>query len=278
MRAKRVASYSLRRPWCAFVAVWLIVLAGTWAAEWLRDLVLAAIGTHAIRSLGALAGFSILLFIAASLWLYDNRQAFSGARTVVQADAWAHSDLVLLVSTSNQTVSRGTSGSGFIVGGGTEAVALQGTSLVDDIAAVHKLRWNWQQILRAVEPHRGSLWRVRLIGSPGDTGSFRQLDHCAAILQRYLPDATILPMKQPVDFDNVDKLIAALRAVIQEERDASLPEGEIIIDVTGGKKMTSVAAAVATLSNRVKFQYVDTESAKVTIYDVVYHSPVALDV
>ncbi len=52
-----------------------------------------------------------------------------------------------------------------------------------------------------------------------------------------------------------------------------MDEEDIIIDVTGGQKTTSIAGAVITLNSQVSFQYVQTnEPYKIMAYDVMIHS------
>lgn len=275
------ARHLSHHPWRAFAAVWLALLGGSWAADGFRDLVFGEAGAAKSWSAGAFMAFSAALFVLSSLWLYAQRREFAGARTISQTDATPHRSLVLLVSASNLALASGDPPSPMTVSDGVRKVTLKGESLIDDIDALSILnpRWNWQQILRAVAPHPPRLKRVRLMGSPGGEGSFAQLDRCAAILRRYLPDVAIVPIPSAVSFDDLDALVGAIRAVILEETAHSMKEHQILIDVTGGKKMTSVAGAVATLNGYVKIQYVDTEPPlfKVSVYDVVYDSPVSLE-
>jgi hypothetical protein len=51
-----------------------------------------------------------------------------------------------------------------------------------------------------------------------------------------------------------------------------LSENEIIIDVTGGLKPTSIAGAAMTLSRNVTFQYVHTGTGKVREFDLLQKS------
>jgi len=59
----------------------------------------------------------------------------------------------------------------------------------------------------------------------------------------------------------------AKRILLEEE---SLRPEEIIIDITGGQKVTSGIAAASAFDDRVRCQYVDTNSYKVSAYDLTY--------
>lgn len=61
------------------------------------------------------------------------------------------------------------------------------------------------------------------------------------------------------------------------EVEEKISEEDIIIDVTGGQKTTSIAGALVTLNSQVTFQYVQTnEPYNVVAYDVVIQSPVSI--
>jgi hypothetical protein len=64
----------------------------------------------------------------------------------------------------------------------------------------------------------------------------------------------------------------ALEKLIQ----AGFNEQDIVIDITGGQKTTSIAGAVVTFNSQVTFQYVQTDDPyDVLIYDVVVRMPVS---
>jgi len=50
-------------------------------------------------------------------------------------------------------------------------------------------------------------------------------------------------------------LVAAIRELINEESEAKIERGDIVVDVTGGQKPASAAAAAVTLKSRVRFGY-----------------------
>lgn len=161
-----------------------------------------------------------------------------------------------------------------------------------DIAAMSRLGHpKWQQVLRAIEPHVGSLEAVWLIGSDGDAagltateldrvvrpggrvqepdkpGSAAFMGDAARLLHPYLekPAARIhcCRAEQSADkfcFTDPETLrdwVQALIARIRQE-DPSVKETEILIDTTGGQKPVSIVGAMSTLNSEAMFQYVDT--------------------
>jgi hypothetical protein len=136
------------------------------------------------------------------------------------------------------------------------------------------LVWNWQQVLRALERHNGRLKRVRLIGS--NDGSFDQLNSCAKLLNRYWPKVVVEPFAKPVDFESFRDLVAVIHQLIREES-AQIERRDIVVDVTGGQKPASAAAAAVTLKSRVRFGYVQTNPRDgrydVKCYDAVFEVP-----
>jgi len=267
-------------PWPAILVAWLIIMTGSWTADGLKGDVLFTLWAPALARYQWLAILVVfVVFVSASIWLYHHRQAFSLARSLSRHLCEPHSSLILLVSPSNIPLPDPASlfPLHFRLDNGT-SIELQGASLTEDIQTLDTIRWNWQQVLRAVVPHSAKLQRLRLIGSPEPRGSFLQLDLCKAILERYLPGVTILPVDEPIDFENFNALVQCMRRIIKEEEQHGMKEQDIIIDVTGGFKTTSIAGASITFRSQVTFQYVQTQPPNdVYAYDVIYQSPFALE-
>jgi hypothetical protein len=270
-----------KTPWSALLVAWLIIMTGSWMADGLKgDQLFATWLPPALaKCQWLIILFAFVVFISASIWLYHHRQAFSLARSLSRHLCEPHSSLILLVSPSN--ISLPTTSPLFPLYLGLDngmSIELRGTSLTADIQALDQIRWNWQQILRALVPHSAKLRRLRLIGSPEPRGSFLQLDLCKAILERYLSGVTILPVDEPIDFENFNALVQCMRRIIKEEEHHGMKEQEIIIDVTGGFKTTSIAGASITFNSQVTFQYVQTQPPnEVYAYDVIYQSPFAIE-
>ena len=139
------------------------------------------------------------------------------------------------------------------------------------------MRWSWQQLLRALEPHRGMLEHVYLLGSAdaaGSPGTYRHLDAAEGLIRLYFPDAHVMRAPAPVSFEDVRALMKAMeRAIRTLTVDAGLREEDVTIDVTGGYKPTSIAAAVMTLNCNATFQYVHTGgNHEVWEYDLLHRA------
>lgn len=160
------------------------------------------------------------------------------------------------------------------------AWTVNGTALPADIdAACDKdlavRGFVWQQTLRAARYHVGTLRHLYLIGSETQTtgrgsGSIDSLRQAEAFFASYLPKAVTVhslglsvggsavdPEWTP-DFDDILRTREVLtRAVRQCRHDDS----DVMIDITGGPKPASVAAAMVTLDrHQLMFQYVGTGS------------------
>ncbi|HQO29524.1 MAG TPA: hypothetical protein PKY22_08375 [Accumulibacter sp.] len=131
-------------------------------------------------------------------------------------------------------------------------------------------KFTWEQLLRAVEPHADCLQEIVLIGSEGAQGTFGEADRCRQMLRHYyrqLPDID-MPV-HAVDYESLDSLSSLYRQIIGESKQ---PANQIMIDVTGGTKVVSIAAAMVCLEQpEIEFQYVETAGAKrVRTFNVVF--------
>lgn len=159
-----------------------------------------------------------------------------------------------------------------------EGVILQG-DLEHDIHALESnnktRKWNGLPFLRGLKPHLvdNKLERLFLIGSNGDDGSSQQLDALCQVARQYT-DAYIEPIRD-IDFHSVKDLQGELESLIKKVLGKNYKENDIIIDVTGGPKTTSIAGALASLEwPGVEFQYVDTaHDHGVHSYNVVVNLP-----
>ncbi|MBI4664149.1 MAG: hypothetical protein HY735_35585 [Verrucomicrobia bacterium] len=142
--------------------------------------------------------------------------------------------------------------------------------------------WNWQQTLRAIEPHVPKVERVWMIGSEDN-----YLTSALRLLRGYLPalSGDAVNLVPAVDLEKFDNLMLALRFIllgaIDPDELQSLEIGnpalanflrshvahlcesyaahEVAVDITGGIKIASVAGAVLTLNHAVVCQYVQSE-------------------
>lgn len=122
-------------------------------------------------------------------------------------------------------------------------------------------KFAWEQLLRAIDVHRAGLQRIILVGSPGRDGSAASFPACREMITHYFPqlDAARVELRE-ASFKALDELLALYRRIIAEEAPR---QREIMIDVTGGTKVLSVAAAMVTLEHPgIEFQYVETAGEK----------------
>ncbi|NLI30987.1 MAG: hypothetical protein GX423_13050 [Nitrospiraceae bacterium] len=131
----------------------------------------------------------------------------------------------------------------------------------------------WEMPLLAVDYHSDTLTHLYIFVSCGEKGSapalplFRRLissrwPHLAVVV---LPEST-----EGVDFENIHDVFDMTEALYLRAKADGFQPQDVIIDITGGQKTTSIAAAMATLASGRRFQYVSTTSKKVRAYDVVY--------
>lgn len=158
------------------------------------------------------------------------------------------------------------------------------TSLAEAISRLDAIRPNWQQVLRGLEPHAGSIRRVYLIGSPSSEpgpalkkaspgklslaqqqshGSHLYAEDCAAMLRLLLGPQVSVTICAPADFEDINGLDHTISKLVEEihDRHAQRNDGqplEVVVETTGALKSTSIAGAIATLRGRTKFQYVVT--------------------
>lgn len=271
--------FTRTKPLIAFVSAILIILTSSWAADGLKGEALFSTWWPPLAQQQLLVtALTVLLFIGISAWVYRNRQIFTLARNLSRHLCEPHTVVILLVSPPNTLPATVSPLFPLRLTAGQQSVDLQGVSLIEDIAALGTIRWNWQQLLRAIVPHSATIQRLHLIGSPEPTGSFQNLALCQRFLEHYLPGVDILHVQEPVDFEDFNALVRCMREIIADEKRRGMHEHDIIIDVTGGIKTASIAGASITFNSQVTFQYVQTQPPnEVYAYDVVYQSPYAAE-
>jgi len=95
-------------------------------------------------------------------------------------------------------------------------------------------------------------------------------------LQELTPCTTSERTEGGWDFEDYDRLSSGLNYVLRALREQNnhqkkVRDKDIMIDITGGQKPTSVAAAAITFNRKVKMQYVQTNKPwNVVSYDVIY--------
>ncbi|WP_217533738.1 hypothetical protein [Vibrio metschnikovii] len=147
---------------------------------------------------------------------------------------------------------------------------------IDNISKLsHKKNpFNWQQQMRGLHAHvrhdnRVKLQQIALVGSigfNGQPGSHQQLHLLETLLSIYLPSVSI--SKHEANFLCYEELCSLLKDIVEQTNQKGISDNNIYIDVTGGTKTASIAAADATLHNKSHFQYVDTGTSDVYSYQI----------
>lgn len=261
-------------PWLALFLVVIAILAGNLAGGGLQTLFSKPVSLTSTWEWAKLIIYILILFFCL-IWLYRIRGAFMSFRTLSSHPCEPHKYLIILLSTPNIPVSISNNAFPLTIKNkaGEEAI-LKGVSLEEDIESLNALKnpwWNWHQLLRGLTPHK-KLQAVYLIGSkdtPKIPGSWHDLNNAENLIRKYFPAIEIEKLKQPVDFEDFDEIIKFVTEAISEIKKRGISEKDIIVDVTGGQKTTSIAGAVVTMNRKVTFQYVQTiPDYQVLAYDV----------
>ncbi len=151
---------------------------------------------------------------------------------------------------------------------GQDVTALDLKSCIDPDLRVPG--FTWQQTLRAAEKHKSHLEKLILIGSKGTKGSGVQLETACEFIGRYFPGKVNISEAHlaygdsdinlwTADFEKMDSVTAMFRRILRELKKLGYEDSDIIIDVTGGLKTASIAAAMVTLDRPdLLIQYVGT--------------------
>lgn len=134
------------------------------------------------------------------------------------------------------------------------------------------MKSTWKMPYLALKHHEERLETVYVVTSAGDGGTHRMLPLFTKVMGVLFPGVTIEGVDgKGLDFENIAdvyRVIDDLYARLVEKRSYG-PE-DIMVDITGGLKPNSIAAAMATLAEGRRFQYVSTLSPdKVLCYDMV---------
>lgn len=111
--------------------------------------------------------------------------------------------------------------------------------------------WPWHQLLRGLNPHRGTLRQLVLLTTPE---SRAHLDVLIPWLRAMLADVVI--NECPCTGRDVDVDANRISNRIKQLRQEGYREEQQIIDISGANKVLSIAATLATLDNDCTFQYV----------------------
>ena len=232
---------------------------------------------------------SYVLFFFMMVWiLYSRRHAFFRPRTRYLADEVPEAKKHLILFLSNLDTTEGRFHRGV-----PEGLNLS-NDLEKDIKAIelHKKThpfWRWEMPLRGIRTHLGVLETVTFVCS---RESIEQKQWFLDICKRYeqLKNVTfyLLVKGQPClipasselldsakgfDFESFDELSDAMWVLLKRLGKQKFLERDIMIDFTGGQKVTSVVAAAITFNREIRAQYVQTNDPWETLsYDVIQAS------
>lgn len=289
-RKTKILSATLKERFLPWATVGLFALSSNWAAEAIPPIVriwIAETIPATLRIWGALSWFRIIaitLFVGSMIALYLQRNTFFKPRTrhLINEEPEKRKHLLIFLSALREGIS---------YRNGVPLDLTLAWKLVDDLVAMEqhkketKSLWPWEMGLRAVQPHIGRLKTVTVVCS---TSSILEVGLFLDILRNYkeLNGVTlyvlyrggdkvaedfakvVVDTYQGLEFESFDELSDTLWSYLKRHK---LPEEEVMIDFTGGQKVTSVVAAALTFNRRIKAQYVQTNSPwRVMSYDVVH--------
>lgn len=267
---------ALREPLGLALLTLLGVVGGGWVGDIIKGECLGLFGLRSCAqngfdSLGLLMALAVFSLGAAGLAAAT--RAYLPVRQLrASTSPKGHRALVLALSPLQEGVQVEGDGRSIVLG--ALRVVLTG-DITGDIRGLASSRINTIQLLRALAPHVGALERLVLLASSGDLGSAGARPQMARLLARYIPGAVIDCDFPPVDFENLDALRQQITDACGGLMKQGIPSADIMLDVTGGQKTTSIAAALATLHQPgLQFQYVSSlPPHTVLTFDVVSESP-----
>jgi|GEM_PF-3346252 len=128
--------------------------------------------------------------------------------------------------------------------------------------AVDGIRINWEMVIRMLKHHQKAIQYIVLIATKDTKANIQQ---ATKLINMHLPTCQVAVDEQVIDnpFD-VEQWYEAYESAVHGLLKAhkELTEDDIIIDCTQGTKTTSIAAALVTMHNKLKFQYVETSKEK----------------
>jgi hypothetical protein len=143
---------------------------------------------------------------------------------------------------------------------------------------------HWRMPMTAIAHHLKKLERVVVIASAdtsenSKTGTIHFYQTFREMAVRLAGKSTLSVVgtadidpecKAGVDFEDTEALLNVIERVFVWLRKEKIEDADTILDVTGGRKVTTVAGAAATLAPDRKFQYVSPTDYKVRSFDLTY--------
>jgi hypothetical protein len=242
-----------------------------------------------------------ILFVLLVVQLYRNRNKFFPPRTkrFSNKDAEKRKHLFLFLSTISSDIEK--------PNGIPDKLELLFRNIAEDLEIMKKakepeenrVQWNWEMPLRAINHHLGMLETITLICSEKSLDQahlflnicrkYKAIKnvHFYLLLQKkcrakYLDTAFTdhvndfksdeFSQFDGLDFESFDELTNAFVYLLKLRRFKSAEE-DIMIDITGGQKPTSIVGAAITFNKKIKAQYIQTGGEhRALSYDVILAS------
>lgn len=271
------------------------VLSSNWAADaWLKTFNTWSYGTRG--TLSYQGAFEIGFFIVMVCILYVQRDKFFTPRTRYFSNkpAEQREHLIIFLSSLNKNLKT--------IEGVPEGLSISG-DIDKDIRTLESLKqqrmpnWPWEMSLRAIRHHTeplniGPLKTVTVICSkesiqqaPFFYNICRQYDRLEGVVIQFLSNKKQKIQLEPLrgidstsipgfDFESFDEMSEALGVLLKEFKKKGIRGREIMVDITGGQKPTSVVGAAMTFNQEIKAQYIQTNPPwDVKSYDVILVAP-----
>lgn len=130
---------------------------------------------------------------------------------------------------------------------------------------------SWYMPIIAIKYHEQSLKFLYVFTSSGKNPSSSLMPTFKRVINTIFSGINVEEFpKGGMDFENVKEVFEKVEEFYQEMKNKGLNENDIIVDITGGQKTNTIAAAISTLARGRKFQYVSTRDKKVISYDIGY--------
>lgn len=147
------------------------------------------------------------------------------------------------------------------------------------------VQFSWRMPVEAIAYHRdkGTLRAIVLIpsadtrsgknrrdGTHADVGLFREL--VTRLTDGKVAVYTLPNREKGVDYEQAQELTDAVEEAYALLAAKGFQADEVLVDITGGKKVPTIAGAAVALSEDRQFQYVSTHDYRVRTYDITYLS------
>lgn len=137
----------------------------------------------------------------------------------------------------------------------------------------------WRMPIEALASHQETLSQLVVVTSPGEDGSHRLLSRFFGLLGRLWPGHGLMlrtveefvpEFDKGIDFFDLERQVQVVDSIVRQlVEEGSNPE-DIVIDVTGGTKLSTVAGQSVALAEGRRFQYVFTDGYEVVAYEASY--------